>query len=257
MSERGERATVLVLGGTSEAREAARLLDEAGRPFLSSLAGRVARPRLPVGPVRIGGFGGVEGLRSFLRARGITAILDATHPFAEQITRNGYAAARAEDLPYVRLARPGWSDAPGAETWRWVADHDEAADAAAGLGRRPMLTIGRRHLGHFLGPLADRPALVRVVDEPDHVVPSGWTVLASRGPYTLDGERALMREHGIDVVVTKDSGGSYTWAKLEAAAERDAAVVIVRRTPPPWGAGEVAEYADPAVAVAAITALSG
>lgn len=252
-----EHISVLVLGGTSEAREAARLLDEAGVSFVSSLAGRVARPRLPVGEVRIGGFGGVEGLRAYLRAEHVTGILDATHPFAEQITRNAYQAARDEGLPYVRLARPGWSEAPGADGWHWVADHDEAASVAADLGRRPMLTIGRRHLGPFSEPLRDHAALVRVVDEPNHEVPAAWTVLASRGPYTLDGERALMSDHDIDVIVTKDSGGSYTWPKLQVAAERGIPVVIVRRTPPPWGPGEVPERAEPAAAVAAVTTLAG
>jgi len=244
--------TILVLGGTSEARAAARLLDDRGARFVSSLAGRVAAPRLPAGQVRIGGFGGVEGLRAFLRAERITAVLDATHPFAEQITRNGHAAALAEGVRYVRLERPGWGEALQAARWRWVADHDEAATVTAGLSRRPMLTIGRRHLGHFAVPLANHAALVRVVDEPEHPIPERWRIIASRGPYVVEGERELMAQHGTDALVTKDSGGSYTWPKLQVAAERGIPVVIVRRTPPPWEAGSVPVFASPEEAVEAV-----
>ncbi|WP_343997151.1 precorrin-6A/cobalt-precorrin-6A reductase, partial [Nocardioides furvisabuli] len=105
--------TVLLLGGTSEARELAVLLDEAGVDFVSSLAGRVERPRLPVGEVRMGGFGGVEGLRAWLAERGATAVVDATHPFAEGMSANAVAACAASGVPLLRLARPGWGDAPG------------------------------------------------------------------------------------------------------------------------------------------------
>lgn len=222
---------VLLLGGTAEARELARLLQAAAIPFESSLAGRVADPRLPVGPVRTGGFGGVDGLRAYLRSTGVTVLVDATHPFAEQMTRHAHLAATAESVRYVRLERPGWSGAPGADTWHWVDSHAAAAQAASRLGRRPMLTIGRRHLAPFLAPLADHAVLVRVVDPPEVGVPANWRVVTSRGPYTLEGERTIMAEHHVDVVVTKDSGGSFTWPKLQVAAERGIAVVVVRRTP--------------------------
>lgn len=244
--------TVLVLGGTSEARQAAQLLNERGVPFVSSLAGRVAEPRLPVGSVRIGGFGGVDGLRAYLRSESVVAVLDATHPFAEQITRNGYAAAAAEQARYIRLERPGWAEAPGADRWRWVADHDEAAAVTAELSRRPMLTIGRRQLGHFTVPLAEHAALVRVVDSPEDPVPPRWRVVTSRGPYTLEGEQELMTEHGVDAVVTKDSGGSYTWPKMQVAADRGIPVVIVRRAPPPWEPSTVAVVTTPETAIAAL-----
>ncbi|WP_293787358.1 cobalt-precorrin-6A reductase [uncultured Aeromicrobium sp.] len=238
--------TVLVLGGTSEARAVAQLLYQRGEPFVSSLAGRVAEPRLPVGPVRIGGFGGVEGLRAFLRSKNVTAVVDATHPFAEQITRHAFRAAQCEGVPYLRLERPGWSESAGAERWHWVEDHDGAARRAAHLGARPMLTIGRRHLGHFVKPLREHAVLARVVDRPEIEIPPTWRVLTSRGPYSIDGERAIMAEHGADVVVTKDSGGSYTRPKLDVADELGIAVVIVRRTPPPWTESDaVAILSDP------------
>jgi precorrin-6A/cobalt-precorrin-6A reductase len=238
---------ILVLGGTAEARELAALLDAAGARFMSSLAGRVARPRLPVGAVHMGGFGGVPGLRSFLLENRVTAVVDATHPFAQGMTANAVAACTADGIPLLRLERPGWSDAPGADTWEWVDDHDAAAAAAARLGRRPFLTVGRQSLDHFVGPLADLATLVRAVDEPAIDLPETWTLVLSRGPYLFDDERALFDEHDVDVVVTKDSGGSYTWSKLQVAADRGARVVIIRRGPVPAG---VEVVSDPQAAAA-------
>jgi precorrin-6A/cobalt-precorrin-6A reductase len=238
---------ILVLGGTAEARELAELLQAQGARFVSSLAGRVARPRLPVGAVQIGGFGGVPGLRAYLAEQRVQAVIDATHPFAEGMTRNAVAACAADGIPLLRLERPGWSTAPGADAWHWVDDHDAAAATAARLGKRPFLTVGRQALDRFVGPLSAHHTLVRVVDPPGVAIPTTWTVLLSRGPYPIESERELFAEHGIDVLVTKDSGGSYTWAKMEVAAERGVEVVIVRRSDVP---PDVPTVSDPAAAAA-------
>ena len=232
---------VLILGGTAEARDLAARLETKGVPLTSSLAGRVSRPRLPVGPVRVGGFGGADGLVQWLRDHEVTSVVDATHPFAGTMGAHAAQACSRLGLPLLRLARPGWSEHPDAASWTWVDGHEEARAAADEVGGTPFVTTGRQTLHHHVDAWADRPVVVRLVEPPEQPLPSAWTVLRSRGPFDVAGEETLMREHGIGVLLTKDSGGAFTEAKLAAARQVGVPVVVVRR---PARAEGVAEVSD-------------
>jgi precorrin-6A/cobalt-precorrin-6A reductase len=225
---------VLVLGGTGEARRLATALVDAGVDVLSSLAGRVADPVLPPGRVRVGGFGGVEGLAEALAE--VDAVVDATHPFAAGMTANAAAAAAGTGTPLLRLQRPGWTAGPG-DDWRWVPDLAAAAAAVAGASS-VFVTTGRQGLAAFAGLRGE--VLVRSVDPPAPPLPARCTVVLARGPFTVEEETALMRQHAVEVVVTKDSGGAMTAAKLTAARELGVPVVLVRRPPLPPGVPVVA-----------------
>jgi precorrin-6A/cobalt-precorrin-6A reductase len=240
---------VLVLGGTGEARRLATALADEGVEVLSSLAGRVADPLLPAGEVRIGGFGGAAGLTAWLQASPVRAVVDATHPFAATISASAAAAAELTGLPLLRLQRPGWTAELG-DDWRWVDSTESAAAAVAGFGS-VFLTTGRKSLGAFAGLRAR--CLVRSVDPPEPPLPERTVVVLARGPFTVEEELALMREHGVEAIVTKDSGGGMTAAKLTAARILGIPVVLVRRPPAPEGVPVVATLEEAAAGVRAQT----
>lgn len=239
---------VLLLGGTGEARALAKALHPRV-DLVSSLAGRVPDPALPVGRVRIGGFGGVDGLQHWLRDENIDAVVDATHPFAATMTAHAATACAAVRIPHLILARPAWD--PGEAL---VVESDtHAAQTVARHGySRIFLTTGRSGVNAFAD--SDAWFLIRAVTEPDDTsLPRHHRLVLSRGPYRYDDEVALLREHRIDSLVTKNSGGQMTRAKLDAAAALDVPVVMVARPPLPEGVstvGTVAEAAEWVVALA-------
>ena len=226
---------VLVLGGTSEARALAAALErDPAVDVTSSLAGRVARPALPEGRTRVGGFGGAPGLARWLVQEGVSLLVDATHPFAARISDSAAAASRSTGVPLLVLRRPQWSPGAG-DRWHHVDSLAAAAQALPSLGSRVFLTTGRQGLDAFAG-LHDLWFLVRTVDPPAPPLPPAMKLLLDRGPYAEESERTLMRRHRVDVLVTKNSGGSATAPKLDAARSLGLPVVMVRRPPTPEGA---------------------
>jgi precorrin-6A/cobalt-precorrin-6A reductase len=219
---------ILLLGGTSEARALAALLHP-DIEVISSLAGRVPDPALPVGEVRIGGFGGVGGMREWLSDSGVDAVVDATHPYAATITAHAAAVCTELGLPHLVLARPAW---PAGDAIVVASDVSAAKTVAANRYSRVFLTTGRSGTAAFVD--VDAWFLIRAVTAPDaHTLPSRHQLVLSRGPYRYEDELALLREHHIDVLVTKNSGGAMTRPKLDAAAALDIPVVMVDRPPLP------------------------
>lgn len=224
---------VLLLGGTAEGRAlAAGLAEVDGVSVTTSLAGRVKDPaRLP-GQVRVGGFGGVNGLMAHLLAHSVDAVIDATHPFAAQMTRSAVKACSVCDVPLLRVDRPAWARR-SADEWYEVDTVAEAAAEADRLGTRLLVTTGRQEAALFAGVQAY--CLLRSVEPPDPPMPADYEVLLDKGPFAVAAEIALLRKKRIDVVVTKNSGGGATIAKISAARELGLPVVMVRRPPLPQG----------------------
>lgn len=227
---------ILILGGTTEARILAGRLGS--RPELDvtmSLAGRTASPAPQPVPVRVGGFGGREGLADYLRREGIDALIDATHPYAAVISANALAAARDAAVPVVVLRRPPWTAVAG-DCWTLV---DGVADAIAALGEAPrcvLVTLGRGELD----PLVAAPQhhyLIRSVDpvEPPLAVPHA-KYLTGRGPFAEADERALLTAHGIECIIAKNSGGTATYGKIAAARALGLSVIMLRRPTVPAAA---------------------
>ncbi len=223
------RPHLLLLGGTTEARLLAEAL--AGRGDLDvtlSLAGRTQHPLAMPVPVRVGGFGGAEGLEAWLREYRVAALLDATHPYAARISANAALAARRAGVPLLCLARPAWVPEAG-DDWRPVADVAAACAALGAAPRRVFLALGRQEVAGFASAPQHR-YLIRSVDPitPPPPMPD-VTCLTARGPFTLEDEARLLDAHGIEIIVCKNSGGTASHAKLVAARARGLPVLMLRR----------------------------
>jgi precorrin-6A/cobalt-precorrin-6A reductase len=221
---------ILILGGTTEAsRLAAALANRPGIEVTLSYAGRTKEPATQPVPVRVGGFGGVAGLATYLRDHAIDLLIDATHPFAAQISANAAEAAGATRTDIIAFTRPPWVQTNG-DTWITVADNAEALMAIGSSPQRVFLTIGRLGVGDFrTGP--HHHYVIRTIDPPPaEDLPKHHRLILARGTFTVDDEIALMRDADIDVLVTKNSGGEATYAKIAAARELGLPVVMV--TPP-------------------------
>lgn len=223
---------VLLLGGTTEASQLARALADhwigAGRQAVFSYAGRTARPVPQPLPQRRGGFGGVAGLVDYIMRAGITHVVDATHPFAEQMSRNAIAACAEARVELTALQRPAWTAEAG-DRWIHVRDMEGAVAALPDHGARVFLAIGKQNLAAF----ATKPGnhyLLRLVDPPEDALPLPNTaVVIARGPFEATGDQALMAEHGITHVVAKNAGGRGAEAKLVAARALGIPVIMIDR----------------------------
>ena len=224
---------ILILGGTAEASGLARALaGDARVAATTSLAGRTRAPAAVPGAVRVGGFGGPEALADYLKREGIDLVVDATHPFAARISRNAARACNLAKVPRLLLARPAWTPQAG-DTWVPIPDTEAAAAALPDLGRRVFLAIGRQELAAFAG-LTGFWFLVRLVEEPETPPPlAAYHLVLGRGPFAIEREIDLLREHRIDVVVSKNSGGAGAAAKIAAARALKLPVVMIERPPAP------------------------
>ncbi len=246
MLSSGPMTRVLVLGGTGDARRLAALATHAGLDVVSSLAGRTRDPLLPEGDVRIGGFGGVEGLAAYLADERVDLLVDATHPYADEISAHAADAADRVGVPRLRLDRQAWEAVEG-DRWTRVAGAHEAAAVLPRLGRRAFLAMGRQELGAFAG-LDAMWCLARMIEPPDADAarPHNLEIVYDRGPFTEADECALLLDRAIDVLVTRNSGGDETYAKIAAARALGIAVVMIER--PAQVPGEVVRTPEGALA---------
>jgi precorrin-6A/cobalt-precorrin-6A reductase len=233
---------ILILGGTAEARQLANRLVGMGHDVITSLAGRTQDPILPAGGLRMGKFGGIPGLAAYLSVANIGCLVDATHPYAGQISINAVAAAQAAGVALVRYMRPAWEQQIG-DDWLTV---ETAAEAAAALPPNAdvLLTTGHTGLEHFL-ERDDCQFVVRTIEAPAMELPRHARLLQTRPPYTLIDEMALMEREGITHLVTKNSGGGQTAAKLEAARKLGVKVFMIAR--PAYGPADEVDSVEAAI----------
>ncbi len=239
-----EPRRVLILGGTAEARDLARrLAEEPELEVVTSLAGVTRNPERPPGRLRRGGFGGAAGLEAYLRDEAIACLVDATHPYAERITANAVAAAAAAGVPRLQLLRPPWQAEPE-DRWVRVRDTEDAALRLPALGRRVFISSGRQGIGAFR-ELSGHWFLIRLIDPPEAPLPlPHYEVTPGRAPFTVEEEAELLHRQRIEVLVSKNSGGSMTYAKIAAARRLGLPVVMLDRPAPPRGP----KVAEPAAA---------
>jgi precorrin-6A/cobalt-precorrin-6A reductase len=219
---------VLLLGGTTEASQMAQRLADLGIRAVFSYAGRTDSPVAQPLPTRIGGFGGISGLVSYLQAESITHVIDATHPFAVQMSHHAAAACAETGIPLMALQRAPWTPGPG-DHWTEVASLEAAVTALPPAPTRIFLAIGRQNLPTFAAA-PQHHYLLRLVDAPTAplALPDA-TVILSRGPFGLDQDRELLKTHAIQIVIAKNSGGSGARAKLDAARELGLPVILINR----------------------------
>jgi precorrin-6A/cobalt-precorrin-6A reductase len=229
---------VLILGGTAEARALAGLLSEAGYDPVTSLAGVTQSPGDRRGRVRSGGFGGVEGLCRYMAVERFDVLVDATHPFAAVISNYAKEAAERSGLPLLRLERPAWAPEP-ADRWLEVSNNI-AAVSAIPPAARVLLTIGRKEVRPYFAR-NDITGIARMIEAMDMEVTANWQILLARPPFSVEEERRLLSDHAISHLVTKNSGGQETYAKLVAARMSGVAVIMIRRPLKP----SVPTVADP------------
>jgi precorrin-6A/cobalt-precorrin-6A reductase len=219
---------LLLLGGSTEASRLARRLSGHARISATlSLAGRTTNPASATLPTRVGGFGGIEGLSRYLIEEGVDAVVDGTHPFAAQMSENAKAACAIARVPLAQFTRPPWNAQLG-DTWIEVSDAVEAAAALGSSPKRVFLTVGRQQLVAFRG--LSHHFLVRSIDPPlPETLPKFAEVLLAKGPFTVGEEIDLMRRHAIEIIVSKNSGGVATGAKIEATRSLGLPVVMIQR----------------------------
>jgi precorrin-6A/cobalt-precorrin-6A reductase len=218
----------LILGGTSDANRLAEAVAQLHLDATYSYAGRTQAPAAQALPTRIGGFGGASGLADYISQHGITHVVDATHPFALEMSRNAVAACAMTGAALIALERAPWTRSAG-DNWIDVDDLTAAVAALPARRARIFLAIGRRHLKAF----AARPQhsyTVRLADPPDAALPlPDASVIVSRGPFTVDGDRDLMRAREIEWIVARNAGGSGAIAKIEAARQLGLPIIMIAR----------------------------
>jgi precorrin-6A/cobalt-precorrin-6A reductase len=236
---------VLILGGTTEASALAKLL--AGDPRFEatlSFAGRTAAPQAQPIATRVGGFGGADGLANYIKEQAIEAVIDATHPYAPHISANAVVACKRVGAPLATLIRPAWKPEAG-DKWQTAPTAVAAALAIGKEPRRVFLALGRQEL-HFFAAIAQHHYVVRLIDQPVGARPPKLVLLQQRGPFDFDAELRLLKERKIDVIVSRNSGGSATYAKIEAARMLRLPVIMITRPVKP--AGHIVRTAEEAMA---------